>query len=197
VLVEPTAIDPKPSDAGSRVAVASDVPVPVPVRLTVCDPELVLSFTVSVAERDPDAVGEKVTVTRQVASGLIVPELGQVLAGVMAKSPGFAPVRVMLLMARVTVVLVSVRVELCAALVEPTAIDPKPSDEGRSVAVARLPVAPTPLRAMVCFPLLVLSLTVNVADRDPVAVGVNVIETRHVPRGLTVPELEQVVAGAS
>jgi len=123
--------------------------------------------------------------------------VGHVLAEVILKSPGFAPLRAMLLMASSMVVLVSVRVELWAALVEPTAIEPKPSDEGRRVAVASVPVAPTPVRLMVCLPLVVLSLTVSVAERDPVAVGLKVTTTRQVPRGFTVPELGQVVAGAS
>ena len=94
------------------MAVASELPVPVPVRLTVCDAALVLSFTVRVAERDPLAVGENVIVTRHVARGAIVPEVGQVLEDESLKSPGFAPVNVMLLIARSMVVLVSVRVEL-------------------------------------------------------------------------------------
>lgn len=94
------------------MAVAEEPPVPVPVRLTVCGLPVALSFTFSVAEREPLAVGENVTVTRQVASGLIVPELGQVLAEVILKSPGFAPVSVRLVMFKARVVLVSVRVEL-------------------------------------------------------------------------------------
>ena len=146
-LVEPTAMDPKLREAGSSVAVAF-VTVPVPVRLTVCLPALVLSLTVRVAERDPLAVGEKVTVTRQVAKGLIVPGLGHVLAEVILKSPGFAPVKVMLLMLRATVELVSVSVEDLAELVEPTATEPKLSDAGKSVAVASATV-PVPLRLTV------------------------------------------------
>jgi hypothetical protein len=71
-----------------------------------------LSFTFSVAERDPLAVGENVIVTRQVARGLMLPELGQVLAEEILKSPGFDPVSVMLVMLNATVVLVSVSVEL-------------------------------------------------------------------------------------
>jgi hypothetical protein len=147
-LVEPTAIEPKPRVAGRSVAVAF-VTVPVPVKLTVCDPALVLSLTVRVAERDPEAVGEKVMVTRHVPSAGMVPGLGQVLAEVILKSPGFAPVSVMLLMFKATVVLVSVSVELWAALVEPTAIDPKPSDTGRRVAVAKDVPVPVPVRLTV------------------------------------------------
>jgi len=94
------------------VAVGDELPVPVPVRLTVCEAALVLSFTVKVAEREPVAVGENVIVTRHVASGWTVPALGQVLAVEILKSPGFAPVSVVLPMANASVELVSVRVEL-------------------------------------------------------------------------------------
>jgi hypothetical protein len=131
----------------------------------VCFPLLVLSLTVSVAERDPVFVGVKVTEMRQVFRGLMVPELGQVLAEVILKSPGFAPVSVVLLIVSVAVLLVSVRVDVIAELVEPWTTEPKFSDAGRSVAVGC--AVPVPLRAMVCFPLLVLSLTVSVAERDP------------------------------
>jgi hypothetical protein len=109
----------------------------------------VLSKTVSVAERAPDAVGVKVTVTAQVASGLIVPELGQVPFGLSAKSEALVPVIVMLLMFNATVTLVSVSVEDFATLVEPTATVPKFRVAGNSVAVAVPPLAPVPLSAMV------------------------------------------------
>ena len=105
-------------------------------------------MTVKVADRDPLAVGEKVMVTRQVAKGLIVPGLGQVLAEVILKSPGLAPLSAMLLMFKATLLLVSVSVEDCAPLVEPTATDPKLSDAGRSVAVAFVTV-PVPVRLTV------------------------------------------------
>lgn len=108
-----------------------------------------MSFTVKVAERDPLAVGENVTVTRQVASGLMVPEFGQVLEVVILKSPGLAPLNAMLLMFNATVVLVSVSVEDWAALVDPTATEPKPSVAGRSVAVAKELPVPVPVRLMV------------------------------------------------
>ena len=47
---------------------------------------------------------------------------------------------------------------------------------------------------MVCFLALVLSFTVSVAEREPVAPGVKVTVTRHVFKGLTVPEVGQVLA---
>lgn len=107
-----------------------------------------MSLTVRVAERDPEAVGEKVTVTRQFAKGLTLPEFGQVLAEVILKSPGLAPVSVMLLMFNATVELVSVSVEDLAELVEPIAIEPKLSVAGKSVAVAT-EVVPVPVRLTV------------------------------------------------
>ena len=82
-----------------------------PLRVIVCLPLLVLSLTVTVAERDPVLPGVKVTVTRQVLSGLMVPELGQVLAEVILKSLWFVPESLMLVMVKATEELVSVRVE--------------------------------------------------------------------------------------
>lgn len=105
-------------------------------------------MTVSVAEREPVLVGVKVTVTRHVFSGLMVPELGQVLDLVSRKSPGLAPVRVMLVMFKATVRLVSVRVEVSGRLVAPTATEPKSSELGKSVAVGT-DARPVPERAMV------------------------------------------------
>jgi hypothetical protein len=107
-----------------------------------------LSETVNVAERAPEAVGVNVTVTRQVAEGLIVPEVGQVLDGLSAKSPAFVPVIAMLLMLSAIVVLVSVRVEDFAALVVPTATVAKFSVAGSNVAVA-VPPLPVPESATV------------------------------------------------
>jgi hypothetical protein len=192
-LVEPTATVPKDKDAGRRVAVAVEPPLPVPERATVCEPVLVLSKTVRVAERAPEAVGLKVIVTKQVASGLIVPEFGQVLEVLSLKSAALVPVMVMLLMFSAIVVLVSVSVDDFAALVEPTATVPKDKDAGRRVAVAVVPPLPVPERATVCEPALVLSKTVRVAERDPEALGLNVTVTRQVASGLIVPEPGQVL----
>lgn len=105
-------------------------------------------MTVRVAEREPEAVGENVTVTRQVPNGFTVPEFGQVLEVEILKSPELAPVNVMLLMFSATVELVSVRVEDLAELVEPTATEPKLRFAGRRVAVAT-EVVPVPVRLTV------------------------------------------------
>jgi hypothetical protein len=104
-------ITPKFRVAGNSVAVAVEPPLPVPDNATVCDPELVLSKTVSVADRAPVAVGVKVTVRRQVPSGFTVPELGHVLDALSLKSAAFVPAMVMLLTFSAIVELVSVRVD--------------------------------------------------------------------------------------
>ncbi len=170
------------------------LPEPVPVRATVWLPAVVLSKTFRVAVRVPLAVGVKVMVTRQVAFALMVPEVGQVLAELMAKSPGSAPVRVMLLMLRATVVLVSVSVEDCPALVVPMVWEAKVKVAGRSVAVARAAAAPVPVRLTVCGLPVALSVTLSVAVRVPVAVGVKVMVTRQVALALMVPDVGQVLA---
>lgn len=164
--------------------------------MIVAVPLLVLSLTVNVAERDPVAPGVNVTVIRQVPSGLIVPDAGQVVAGVIVKSEAFAPPMAMPLTIKAMVVLVSVSVEVLAALVVPTVTPPKLIEAGSKVAMAKLP-APVPLSATVCDPALVLSETVRVAERAPAAVGLKVTVTRQVPSGFTVPELGQVLDALS
>ena len=170
---------------------------PAPDITIVAVPLLVLSVTVNVAERDPVAPGVDVTVIRQVPSGLIVPDAGQVVAGVIVKSEAFAPPIAMPLTIKAMVVLVSVSVEVLAALVVPTRVTPpKLIEAGSKVAMAKLP-APVPLSATVCDPALVLSETVRVAERAPAAVGLKVTVTRQVPSGFTVPELGQVLDALS
>ena len=153
-----------------------------------------MSEIVTVAERLPVAVGVKVTVMRQVPSGLTVPGSGQVVAGVILKSPGSVPASVMAVMLRPTEVPVLVSVELNAALVVPTATDPKFRKEGTSVALVMPLPPPEPVRLMVCDPPVALSFTVTVAERDPLAEGVKVTVIRQVPSGAMVPELGQVLA---
>ena len=174
-----------------------ELPDPVPERETVCEPELVLSKTVRVAERAPEAAGVNVTVTRHVPLAASVPEVGQVLDVLSLKSEALVPVMVMLLMLSATVVLVSVRVEDLAALVAPTATEPKPNVAGSNVAVGVPPPLPVPESATVCEPELVLSKTVRVAERAPDAVGVKVTVTAQVACGLIVPEFGQVPFGLS
>lgn len=153
-----------------------------------------LSVTVTVAVRVPVAVGVKVTVIKQVPSGLTLPGFGQVLAGVIWKSPGSVPPSAMLEIFKAIVIPVSVSVEVLAALVVPTFTAPKLINAGTRVAVVSDPPAPVPVRLMVCGLPVALSLTFNVAERDPLAVGVNVTATKQVARGLIVPELGQVLA---
>ena len=72
---------------------------PVPVKLTVCGLLAALSIIFRVAARAPEAVGLKVTLIVQLAPAFTA---GTQLS-VSEKSPGFAPVKAMLLIARVTV----------------------------------------------------------------------------------------------
>jgi hypothetical protein len=67
---------------------------------------------------------------------------------------------------------VLVRVTVCEGLVVPTVWLAKVSELGVSVAVGT--ATPVPLRLAVLVPAEVLSLTVTVAERDPVVAGVNV-----------------------
>jgi hypothetical protein len=114
-----------------RTLLSAALQRPAPDIIIVAVPLLVLSVTVSVAERDPVAPGVNVTVIRQVPSGSIVPDVGQVLAGVIVKSEAFAPLMAMPLTIKATVVLVSVSVEVLAALVVPTVTPPKLIEAGQ------------------------------------------------------------------
>lgn len=89
-------------------------PEPVPVRASVCGLLLRLSAMLTEAARAPSAVGVNFTVIVQVA--LSASELPQLF--VSEKSPGLAPVRVMLVMVKLALP-VFVRIEVCAALVVP------------------------------------------------------------------------------
>src|SRR5581483_4804265 len=108
----PTGTDPNLRLVVDRV---TGVP-PVPVRLTVCGLFGALSNTSSVAVRVPVAAGVNVTLMVQLPpAGTLAP---QVLLGV-AKSPGSAPLKLMLLMFNATLRLL-ISVTVCAALVVPT-----------------------------------------------------------------------------
>lgn len=161
-------------------------------------PLLVLSVTVSVAVRVPVAAGVNVTVIRHVPNGLIVPAVGHVVAGVIVNSEAFVPLIEVPLTIKATEELVSVKVEVFAALVVPTVTPPKLMDAGKSVAVGNPePLPPVPDRATVCDPPVVLSKTFKVAERDPVAAGVKVTVKRQVASGFTVPEVGQVLDALS
>ena len=71
--------------------------VPVPLSATVCGLLAALSETLNEAVRKPCAVGRKLTLTVQFAPTASVEPQGFVIR----KSPGFAPVRVMLFRSRI------------------------------------------------------------------------------------------------
>src|SRR5579862_32076 len=64
-------------------------PVPVPLKLTVCGPPLILSAKLKVAVRFPVAEGVNFTLTAQVALGVIAAPLH--VSEVLVKSPAFVP----------------------------------------------------------------------------------------------------------
>ena len=74
------------------IVTAGAVAVPVPARVTVCDPEPALSLMTSDAVRDPSAVGVKVTPIVHVEPGA-TEALAQLFVEI-AKSPALAPPRV-------------------------------------------------------------------------------------------------------
>ena len=90
--------------------------VPVPLNAAVCGLDPALSATDTVALRAPVAVGIKVTVMMQLCFGST--DVPQLL--VCAKSVGFVPVMVRLVMVTVLPPLSLVRVIACEALVVPT-----------------------------------------------------------------------------
>jgi hypothetical protein len=107
----PTSCAPKLSDVGERLTA---VPVPVPVRLTVCGLLAALSLIESVAVRLPVAEGVKVTLTVHAPLGVTVaPEQ---VSPLLAKSLAFVPLIVTVEMVRLAVP-VLVTVSAWAALV--------------------------------------------------------------------------------
>ena len=150
--------------------------VPVPETPAVWGLLLALSVTVNVALREPVAVGVKVTLMVQVPLAAKVEGLrGQLL--VCPKSPGLFPVKPMLVMVSAAP-LGFESVTALAVLVMPTLWLPKSgTGEGERLGEA-IPVPDTPA---VWGLLLALSVTVNVAIRDPVAAGVKVTLMVQVP----------------
>src|SRR5919201_4942071 len=121
-------------------------PVPVPVSGTVCGLLAALSVRVNVAERVPDAVGEKVIETLQLVPAASVRPEQPSLTWV--KSSGFAP-RVAALLMNSGALPVLVTVIDCGALVVPIACAANVSDVGVNVtagaaAVVVVPPPPPP-----------------------------------------------------
>ena len=130
-----------------------------------------MSATLTAAVFPPLLVGLNVTTIVQFPGAATVPPLsGQVLALVRAKLLAFAPVIVMLLMVRGALPVFD-SVTVLGALVVFTFCLLKVRLVGDRLAVDPTPVPDTPA---VWGLLLALSVTVNVALRDPAAVGVKV-----------------------
>jgi hypothetical protein len=169
----------KVSESGVRETPGGATPLPE--RATVWERNW--SEMVRVAERAPEAVGEKVTLKAQVE--FAARELPQAL--VTAKSPGetLAAMRV-----RATPPLL-VRVTFWAGLVVPMVCCAKVRDVVESVSVAG--ALPVPTRVAVWVPM--LSVMESEAERVPAAVGVKAMETVHpVEEGRVEPQVLAVMA---
>ncbi len=182
-----------PNDTVAGETAALGTPVAVPLRATVWLLAVLpaLSLMVNVALRAPAAVGPKVTEIEQVPDTAMLPV--QVLAEI-AKSSGLVPVmETPEIVSAPVPPLVSVTV--CAELVVPTLWLLNVSEVGEGVAAGT--PTPVPLSDPDCVDpvtLPALSVTVSVAVRLPIPVGLKVTETRQVPATATVPEQLFVVA---
>jgi len=165
---------PKGTLVGARVTAEA---VPVPVSGTVCGLAGASSATLMFADLAPVAVGLKVTPTAQLE--LTVNEFAPnaqavpVVGAPSVKSPVFVPVSVILVMFSVAVPLF-VMVTLAVALVVPVRWLPNGTLTGANVTADAVPV---PVRGTVCGLPEALSATLTLADRAPVAAGLNVIPT--------------------
>jgi hypothetical protein len=149
------------------LATAGDA-APVPERLTLCGLPLASSVKATAALREPLAVGLKVTLILQLPPAVTLDP--QPL--VWAKSPALAPVMAMLVTIKVEAPEL-LRVIVCAALVVPTAWLAKVRVAGERLAAAPV-AAPVPERLTLCGLPAALSVKATAAERDPLAVGLNV-----------------------
>ena len=144
-LVDPTAVPGKPIALGDTITLPPEVLPPVPDNDTVCGLLLAESAIVSVAERVPVVVGLNSTDTPQLADAA---RLEPHAFAEMTKSPGFVPVSEMLLMV-IDELVPLLRVEDCAALVEPTFTEPNERLVGLMVTLPVLPPGANPESATV------------------------------------------------
>lgn len=139
------------------------------------------------AVRVPIALGEKVTLSTQLAPAATCPAalVGQVVAGLAsAKSPGFVPARVMLVMLRGAPPLFA-SVTVCAALVVLVGWLVNVRLPGVGVAVGG--VNPVPERFTTCVVGIASSVNVRLALKAFAVAGVNVSATVHVLFGEVKP----------
>lgn len=170
-LVEPTAVVLKLKDVADSVNGA----LPVPLRVTVCGLLMALSAKVSVPVAAPNAAGEKVTPTVQVAPAAI--PVPQVLLE-MANGP---PTGTEMLVNASTVLMWLVTVTFFAALVLPSASDPKLKLAAEKVTGA----LPLPVTLTVCVP--ALSEIVRIPEAEPATVGEKMTAMLHVAAGAMLP----------
>ena len=154
-----------------------------PDSVTTCGLPLPESAKDSVAVRVPLTVGLNATLTEQLADAArLVPQVMLL----MAKSPALLPPSVMPLMVMDDFVPL-LRVVDWAALVDPTAVAGKPIAVGDTVTLPLEVLPPVPDNVTFCGLLLAESVIVSVAERVPVAVGLN---SRDTPQLAEAPRLE-------
>jgi hypothetical protein len=138
------------------------------------------------------AGGVKVTLITQVLPGVTAAPLVQVVPLAIAKSAELVPetegAAVMFRLA----LPVFFTVTVCAVAVVVTSWPVNVSDDGVTVTVGAA-AEPVPVRLMVCGLFAALSVIVNVADRAPVAPGVNVMLMTQLEVGATGLVVVQVV----
>jgi len=144
-----------------------------------------------VAERAPAAVGRNLASTIQVLPGCkTIPFWQVVFAAVMGKSPGLVPASAAAGVPNVIATpepLISVKSP--AKVATPTICDPKLIAVGWTITSP----TPVPVNGSICgLPAASLLISIE-AERAPTAVGINDIETKHVPPGASVTMHDEVV----
>ena len=148
-----------------------DVPVPNPVSPTTCGLLLAPSVNITLALREPAAVGLNAIVAEQLAPAA---KLAPHVLLEIKKSAAFAPPTAMLLIA-IEAEPVFVRVIGFGPPVCPTATLTQFKLAGLTVADPEVPLVPVPDRATDCGLLLALSPNWRVADLAPAALGLKLI----------------------
>jgi hypothetical protein len=173
-LLDPTRVPAKVRLAGLAATTAGALPKPV--RAIVCGLPLSESLKFSSAVRVPVAVGPNTIFAVQLApAASVVP---QVLLKT-EKSPGLAPLNVMLLMV-IGVVLPLIRVATFWPPLLPMATAAQEMLAGETDALPVVPV-PVPERATVCGLFVAVLVKLRVAVRVPTAPGLNETDTEHEP----------------
>jgi hypothetical protein len=153
---------------GEREAVGVPAAAPVPVSVMVCGLPVALSVIVTAADRAPEAVGLNVTLTVHIDETATLPlQVFETL-----KSPAFVPVGAMLEIVTAADP-VFVIVAVCAVLVVFTVWLANVSVVGATVIVI-VAAAPVPVSVTVCGLPVALSAIESVAERAPLAAGLNV-----------------------